>query len=59
MKSHKNMTVKFLPYLDDGIIDLVKNASKMAKTLSGKGGKDMQKMMAQMGGAGGMPQIPR
>ena len=42
------------------ILKQFKNASKMAKKLSGKGGKDMQKMMAQMGGgAGGMPQIPR
>jgi signal recognition particle subunit SRP54 len=40
------------------ILKQFKNAAKMAKKLSGKGGKDMQKMMAQMGGAGqgGMPQ---
>ncbi|MCK5111577.1 MAG: signal recognition particle protein [Arcobacteraceae bacterium] len=40
------------------ILKQFKNASKMAKKLSGKGGKDMQKMMAQMGGGqpGGMPQ---
>ncbi len=40
------------------ILKQFKNASKMAKKLSGKGGKDMQKMMAQMGGAGqgGIPQ---
>jgi len=39
------------------ILKQFKNASKMAKKLSGKGGKDMQKMMAQMGnGQGnGMP----
>ncbi|RLA79143.1 MAG: signal recognition particle protein [Epsilonproteobacteria bacterium] len=42
------------------ILKQFKNAAKMAKKLSGKGGKDMQKMMAQMGGAGGgMPQLPR
>ena len=41
------------------ILKQFKNASKMAKKLAGKGGmKDMQKMMAQMGG-NGMPQIPR
>ncbi len=40
------------------ILKQFKNAAKMAKKLSGKGGKDMQKMMAQMGG-GGAPQIPR
>ena len=40
------------------ILKQFKNASKMAKKLSGKGGKDMQKMMAQMGGEnqGGIPQ---
>ncbi len=40
------------------ILKQFKNASKMAKKLSGKGGKDMQKMMAQMGGGqqGGIPQ---
>ena len=37
------------------ILKQFKNASKMAKKLSGKGGKDMQKMMAQMGGQGAMP----
>jgi signal recognition particle subunit SRP54 len=39
------------------ILKQFKNSSKMAKKLAGKGGmKDMQKMMAQMGGAGsGMP----
>jgi len=42
------------------ILKQFKNAAKMAKKMSGKGGmKDMQKMMSQMGGAGGMPQIPR
>ena len=38
------------------ILKQFKNASKMAKKLAGKGGmKDMQKMLSQMGGAGGMP----
>jgi signal recognition particle subunit SRP54 len=37
------------------ILKQFKNASKMAKKLSGKGGKDMQKMLAQMG-QGGLPQ---
>ena len=39
------------------ILKQFKNAAKMAKKMSGKGGKDMQKMMAQMGGAsqGGIP----
>ncbi len=43
------------------ILKQFKNASKMAKKLSGKGGKDMQKMMAQMGGGqpGGMQGLPR
>ncbi|MEA3513008.1 MAG: signal recognition particle protein [Campylobacterota bacterium] len=42
------------------ILKQFKNAAKMAKKMSGKGGmKDMQKMMSQMGGQGGMPQIPR
>jgi len=42
------------------ILKQFKNAAKMAKKMSGKGGmKDMQKMISQMGGAGGMPQIPR
>ena len=35
------------------ILKQFKNASKMAKKLTGKGGKDMQKMLSQMGGAGG------
>jgi len=39
------------------ILKQFKNAAKMAKKMAGKGGmKDMQKMMAQMGGQG---QIPR
>jgi signal recognition particle subunit SRP54 len=41
------------------ILKQFKNASKMAKKLSGKGGKDMQKMLAQMGGQGGMAGLPR
>jgi signal recognition particle subunit SRP54 len=42
------------------ILKQFKNAAKMAKKMSGKGGmKDMQKMMAQMGGQGGMPNLPR
>ena len=42
------------------ILKQFKNAAKMAKKMSGKGGmKDMQKMMSQMGGQGGTPQIPR
>ena len=43
------------------ILKQFKNASKMAKKLSGKGGmKGMQNMLSQMQGAGGaMPQIPR
>jgi len=41
------------------ILKQFKNASKMAKKLSGKGGKDMQKMLAQMGGQGGMGNLPR
>ena len=37
-----------------------KNAAKMAKKMSGKGGmKQMQDMMAQMQGGGGMANIPR
>jgi signal recognition particle subunit SRP54 len=40
------------------ILKQFKNAAKMAKKLSKGGMKDMQKMMAQMGGDG-MPQIPR
>jgi signal recognition particle subunit SRP54 len=43
----------------ENILKQFKNASKMAKKMSGKGGmKDMQRMMSQMN-AGGMPQIPR
>jgi signal recognition particle subunit SRP54 len=41
------------------ILKQFKNASKMAKKLSGKGGKDMQKMLSQMGDGnqlGGIPQ---
>jgi len=43
------------------ILKQFKNAAKMAKKFSGKNGmKQMQDMMAQMGGgAGGMPNIPR
>jgi signal recognition particle subunit SRP54 len=42
------------------ILKQFKNAAKMAKKMSGKGGmKDMQKMMAQMGGQGGIPNLPR
>ncbi|MBT3281203.1 MAG: signal recognition particle protein [Campylobacteraceae bacterium] len=38
------------------ILKQFKNAAKMAKKLSGKGGKGMQQMLSQMGGAGaGMP----
>ena len=41
------------------ILKQFKNAAKMAKKMSGKGGmKDMQKMMSQMG-QGGMPNLPR
>ncbi len=41
------------------ILKQFKNASKMAKKLSGKGGmKGLQNMMSQMG-PGGMPKIPR
>jgi len=41
------------------ILKQFKNAAKMAKKLSTKGGmKEMQKMMSQMGGQG-QPQIPR
>jgi len=40
------------------ILKQFKNASKMAKKLSGKGGKDMQKMLSQMGG-GGIPGMPK
>jgi signal recognition particle subunit SRP54 len=42
------------------ILKQFKNAAKMAKKMSGKGGmKDMQKMMSQMGGQGGTPNLPR
>ena len=42
------------------ILKQFKNAAKMAKKMSGKGGmKDMQKMMSQMGGQGGVPRLPR
>ena len=41
------------------ILKQFKNAAKMAKKMSGKGGmKDMQKLMSQMG-QGGMPNLPR
>ena len=42
------------------VLKQFKNASKMAKKMSTKGGmKEMQKMMQQMQGGGGMPNIPR
>jgi len=45
------------------VLKQFKNASKMAKKMSGKGGmKEMQKMMSQMqggGGGGGFPGMPR
>jgi len=42
------------------MIKQFKNAGKMAKKFSGKQGmKELQSMMGQMGGAGGMPQLPR
>jgi len=43
------------------VLKQFKNAAKMAKKMSGKGGmKEMQKMMEQMqGGGGGFPGIPR
>ncbi len=43
------------------VLKQFKNAAKMAKKLSGKGGmKQMQDLMAQMqGGGGGFPKIPR
>ena len=43
------------------VLKQFKNAAKMAKKLSGKGGmKQMQDMMAQMqGGGGGFPGMPR
>jgi len=44
------------------VLKQFKNAAKMAKKMSGKGGmKEMQKMMSQMqgGGGGGFPGMPR
>ena len=42
------------------ILKQFKNAAKMAKKMASKGGmKDMQRMMSQMQGQGGMPQMPR
>ena len=42
------------------VLKQFKNASKMAKKMSSKGGmKQMQDMMSQMQGGGGMPNIPR
>jgi len=42
------------------VLKQFKNAAKMAKKLSSKGGmKEMQKMMQQMEGGGGFPGIPR
>ena len=42
------------------VIKQFKNAAKMAKKLSGKGGmKQMQDMMKQMQGGGGFPGVPR
>ncbi len=42
------------------VLKQFKNASKMAKKMSGKGGmKEMQKMMQQMQGGGGFPGMPR
>jgi signal recognition particle subunit SRP54 len=42
------------------VLKQFKNAAKMAKKLSGKGGmKQMQKMMQQMEGGGGFPGMPR
>ncbi len=42
------------------VIKQFKNAAKMAKKLSGKGGmKQMQDMMKQMQGGGGFPGLPR
>ncbi len=42
------------------VLKQFKNAAKMAKKLSGKGGmKQMQDMMAQMQGGGGFPGVPR
>ena len=42
------------------VLKQFKNAAKMAKKMSTKGGmKEMQKMMSQMQGGGGMPNLPR
>ena len=42
------------------VLKQFKNAAKMAKKMSTKGGmKEMQKMMSGMQGGGGMPNIPR
>ncbi|HIQ47605.1 MAG TPA: signal recognition particle protein [Sulfurovum sp.] len=42
------------------VLKQFKNAAKMAKKMSTKGGmKQMQEMMAQVQGGGGMPNIPR
>ena len=42
------------------ILKQFKNAAKLAKKMSGKGGmKDMQKMLSGMGGTGGIPNLPR
>jgi signal recognition particle subunit SRP54 len=42
------------------MIKQFKNAGKMAKRFSGKNGmKELQAMMGQMGGAGGIPNLPR
>ena len=42
------------------VLKQFKNAAKMAKKMSTKGGmKQMQDMMAQMQGGGGMPNLPR
>ncbi len=42
------------------VLKQFKNAAKMAKKMSTKGGmKEMQKMLAQMQGGGGMPNLPR
>ncbi|WP_295420227.1 signal recognition particle protein [Sulfurovum sp.] len=42
------------------VLKQFKNAAKMAKKMSGKGGmKEMQKMMQQMQGGGGFPGMPR
>ena len=42
------------------VLKQFKNAAKMAKKMSGKGGmKQMQDMMKQMQGGGGFPGMPR